>query len=182
MDKTYTRLSNVTLSNFRELLKADVVFNSLSETQQNVAINNAVEKMAVKLNQLGHSDYKFDSIGDASLVLAPTPSSYQNLFDGYLHVKFASYTGDYSAVSSVSGTKVDFDNLVPATDVAVSISGSLVTYVISLGGATVDGDTIIELSSPGVANVVNSTADEITVVASTSHAEFSVFLKNAKET
>ena len=171
-------LSNMTLAD----VKLAIPLEDKTASEALTIYNRAQQLIADFINlRTDRTDYYESADGDADLVLAPTASSTSNMYDGYLHIKFSAYTGDYSAVSNVSASKVDFSNLTPADDVAVSIDGTLVTYVISLTGATVDGNTILQISDPEAANVTRSGTDEITVVTSTSHGAFSIFLKNAKE-
>ena len=175
------KLSNYTSQEFDYLFSQSFDYDAFSSAKKLSIINIAREWVVDFWNSIDSKEYRFDCFSDADEIFAPTVAGYSSLYDGYLHIKFGAYTGTYSAVSNISGTKIDFDNLVPANDVAVSIDGTLVTYVISLTGATVDGNTILEISDPESANVTRSGPDEITVVTSTSHGEFSVFLKNAKE-
>jgi hypothetical protein len=64
---TYPLKGSVTLSNFKTLLEADTVFNSLSSTQQNALINSSTQRIAALRNSLSKIDYDFDTIGNADI-------------------------------------------------------------------------------------------------------------------
>lgn len=181
MDKDYTRLSNVTLSEFREQLKADRLFNSLSEIQQNAFINQAQEKLNALLNDEGYDDYNFDANSDADLVLAPTSSGLSVLYDDYIQLKFAADTAHDGSNVTGASSNINWS----LSSASASDDGSLITYVITLSNSesnVIDGNTDIHCSTPKGADIVKVNGTSFNVIAEYGHTdEFSIYVKNWKE-
>jgi len=179
MDKTYIRKSNVTLSEFRDQLKSDKVFNALTESQQNAYLNKASDRYNALSNNQGRSEYNFDCITDADLVLAPTASSYSNSFDKYLQIKFEAYDATADVVSGLITTAIDLSvNGTPTIDT----SGGYAEYTIDIAGGTLNRHYRIEPPSPNYADVELVDSNTIRITAPLNHDEFSVLVKKVKET
>lgn len=176
-DKSYTKLSNVTLEDFRTLLEADAVFNSLVTAQQNTAINLAIEDAAKLLANNGYDYYNFDCIADADLVLAPTASSVANLYEKYLQIKFAVHDGTADVVSQVAGTKVGF----ALESASYALVNGLACYTINVTGGTIDGHTRIQPPQPSDIGIERVDGTSFKVYAETDHGVFSAWLIKMKE-
>lgn len=179
-DKTYTRLSSVTLADFRDQLTVDPVFNSLSESQQNTVINAAIDQYNEKSNLLGLDEYKFNAVSDADLVLSPSVSGNAAQYEDYLEIDFEAYDGTAEVVTANTDTNVGdltFDD--PPT---IDVSGALAVYTISITGSTFDGRLYFEPPYPGLVSfeLVNTTTFK--VHAQKSHSAFSIVLKKRKQT
>jgi len=64
----FTRIGVLTLSEARDLLSADSVFNILTESEKNTFINNAVQEVADLRNSEDKEDYYADTV-DIDLVV-----------------------------------------------------------------------------------------------------------------
>lgn len=67
MADIFVRKGVLTLSEARTMLATDPVFTSLTETEQNTFINNAVQEVSILRNNQEKEDYNADSV-DIDLV------------------------------------------------------------------------------------------------------------------
>jgi len=173
-------LTNHTGAEISDLFFEDKRFEYLTDTQKLSNLNFAKEKVIEFLNSIDKPDFLFDTIGDADLVLAPTGSSYGNLYDGYMHIKFGAYDGTIGVIAEVTAMTIGFDTL-GAGDKAIDISGTPCIYTLSFGGESMDEDTIVHPGEDTEASLEKIGGDELTITVIKSHSAFSIFVKNAKE-
>lgn len=64
---TYPRKGTITRANFKLLLESDSVVNQLSDNQQSVLIDAAIQRIAAFRNSLSKPDYEFDTVGNADI-------------------------------------------------------------------------------------------------------------------
>ena len=177
MDKVHTPLSSFTLGQVKDLLDIDSVFSKLTDSQKTAAINAATQELADFLNRAGETHYYFDTIGDGDDVLAPVASSFDNMFQYFLHLKFAAYTGNANVVSKVSATQKTLD----LSSATINISGELAVYTINLSGGTIDGNTEIRPPSPSEADIERVDGTSFKVYANKSHSAFGIWIQKLKE-
>lgn len=179
-DKTYPRLSNVSLSEFKNQLIADSVFASLTDSQQTAVINEAVDKYNKLSNELSLDEYIFNAILDADLVLAPTLSSYNTLFSAYCKIKFDAYdAGSTNIISYVAATKVliypDEENYEAGTN-----DPNNVVYTIPMLGATLD--KTYKILTPDQSYVyAYLSSNNLIVTVPKSHVAFDIEIEKKKE-
>ena len=171
-DKSYTPIGSFTLSEIKSLCSVDPVFNKLSDSQQNSVINQSIQELGAKLNKLSKDTYRFDSTGDADLVLAPTSSSLSGNFTNYIQIDVASD----GTITPNTTTSINF--------VATGTKSGTdpITYVFTLTGASVKSNTLVDVSIGAVDWSKDTAAGTVTVKANSGHGAFSVIVKEYKET
>lgn len=174
-DYNYTPLGSFSRTRVKTLCSIDPVFSKLTDDQKNEAINFAIKELSTKLNELGKNDYYFDTIGDADKVLAPSAAANATAYADYIQIKFSGTSG-----TAITGTAVNL-TLVSAT---YSAASGLAVYTVELSktsGDSIDGDSIIHPGISGQASIEKVSGDIFTVTAEIGHDDFSVFVKNMKE-
>jgi hypothetical protein len=67
---SYSKLSRITLAEFKRILNTDEVFASLSDADKMAFINDATNKLASFRNELGREEFSADTLG-AGIIIVP---------------------------------------------------------------------------------------------------------------
>lgn len=179
MADIYVRLSPITYSQINDALKSNRLYNKLTENEKLSKIHYAVQKLAKLKNKLGHPDYKFNTVSDASLVLTPTTGTYTNLYLAYLKIKFGEYDGEDTIINDVDATKIllaiDEGNIT-----IVDTDPDMITYTIPITGATLNRTFRIMPPSPSYVDV-DFSSNNLIVTAPKNHVAFDVEIEKKKE-
>lgn len=106
-------------------------------------------------------------------MLQPTKSGLENTYNAYIQLDISSA----GVVTENATTEVLF-----SLDLYTKSGTDPITYVITLAGGTVESLTVVESSLQSIDWSKDTVNNKITIVANSGHGDFTIYVKNYKET